>query len=29
MQDQYNLIQREKEREVHLLCLKENIAVLP
>ncbi|MGF6561377.1 aldo/keto reductase [Erwinia aphidicola] len=29
MQDQYNLIQREEEREMHPLCLKENIAVLP
>jgi len=29
MQDQYNLIQREEEREMHPLCLAENIAVLP
>ncbi|WP_182630051.1 aldo/keto reductase [Pantoea hericii] len=29
MQDQYNLIQREEEREMHPLCLKEQIAVLP
>jgi len=29
MQDQYNLIQREEEREMHPLCLKEKIAVLP
>lgn len=29
MQDQYNLIQREEEREMHHLCLRENIAVLP
>ncbi|ADD76142.1 YajO [Pantoea ananatis LMG 20103] len=29
MQDQYNLIQREEEREMHPLCLRENIAVLP
>ncbi|WP_428324938.1 aldo/keto reductase, partial [Pantoea ananatis] len=28
MQDQYNLIQREEEREMHPLCLRENIAVL-
>lgn len=28
MQDQYNLIQREEEREMHPLCLAENIAVL-
>ncbi|WP_275235148.1 aldo/keto reductase, partial [Pantoea ananatis] len=27
MQDQYNLIQREEEREMHPLCLRENIAV--
>ncbi|WP_130834218.1 aldo/keto reductase [[Erwinia] mediterraneensis] len=29
MQDQYNLIQREEEREMHPLCMAENIAVLP
>jgi len=29
MQDQYNLIQREEEREMHPLCLAENISVLP
>lgn len=29
MQDQYNLIQREEEREMHPLCLNEQIAVLP
>jgi len=29
MQDQYNLIQRAEEREMHPLCLKEQIAVLP
>ncbi|WP_312240309.1 aldo/keto reductase [Pantoea sp.] len=29
MQDQYNLIQREEEREMHPLCLAENVAVLP
>lgn len=29
MQDQYNLIQREEEREMHPLCQAENIAVLP
>jgi len=29
MQDQYNLIQREEENEMHPLCLQENIAVLP
>lgn len=29
MQDQYNLIQREEEREMHPFCLKEQIAVLP
>ncbi|QWA12425.1 aldo/keto reductase [Sodalis ligni] len=29
MQDQYNLIQREEEREMHPLCQFENIAVLP
>ncbi|MFS2222439.1 aldo/keto reductase [Pantoea sp. B65] len=29
MQDQYNLIQREEEREMHPLCLAEQIAVLP
>lgn len=29
MQDQYNLIQREEEREMHPLCLSEGIAVLP
>ncbi|TKI06303.1 aldo/keto reductase [Martelella alba] len=29
MQDQYNLIQREEEREMHPLCRWENIAVLP
>lgn len=28
MQDQYNLIQREEEREMHPLCLAENVAVL-
>ncbi|BAN98643.1 hypothetical protein E05_38770 [Plautia stali symbiont] len=29
MQDQYNLIQREEEKEVHPLCQLEGIAVLP
>lgn len=29
MQDQYNLIQREEEREMHPLCQAEGIAVLP
>ena len=29
MQDQYNLIQREEEKEMYPLCLEENIAVLP
>lgn len=29
MQDQYNLIQREEENEMHPLCLDKNIAVLP
>lgn len=29
MQDQYNLIQREEEREMYPLCEAENIAVLP
>ncbi len=29
MQDQYNLIQREEEREMHPLCQRENVAVLP
>ncbi len=29
MQDQYNLIQREEEREMHPLCQAESIAVLP
>lgn len=29
MQDQYNLIQREEEREMLPLCYRENIAVLP
>lgn len=29
MQDQYNLIQREEENEMHPLCLANNIAVLP
>lgn len=29
MQDQYNLIQREEENEMHPLCLREGIAVLP
>jgi len=29
MQDQHNLIQREEEREMHPLCLQEQIAVLP
>ncbi|HEY0211531.1 aldo/keto reductase [Acerihabitans sp.] len=29
MQDQYNLIQREEEREMHPLCRAEGIAVLP
>jgi aryl-alcohol dehydrogenase-like predicted oxidoreductase len=29
MQDQYNLIQREEENEMHPLCVQENIAVLP
>lgn len=29
MQDQYNLIQREEEREMYPLCQAENIAVMP
>ncbi|MDR3430819.1 MAG: aldo/keto reductase [Rouxiella aceris] len=29
MQDQYNLIQREEENEMHPLCRERNIAVLP
>ncbi|KAB7898124.1 aldo/keto reductase [Rouxiella sp. S1S-2] len=29
MQDQYNLIQREEEKEMHPLCVERNIAVLP
>ncbi|WP_067705223.1 aldo/keto reductase [Erwinia sp. ErVv1] len=29
MQDQYNLIQREEEREMHPLCQAEGISVLP
>lgn len=29
MQDQYNLLQREEEREMHPLCAEEGIAVLP
>ncbi|OMQ25390.1 aldo/keto reductase [Serratia oryzae] len=29
MQDQYNLLQREEEREMHPLCAAEGIAVLP
>lgn len=29
MQDQYNLIQREEENEMHPLCLDKHIAVLP
>ncbi|SMQ71332.1 aldo/keto reductase [Agreia sp. VKM Ac-1783] len=29
MQDQYNLLQREEEREMHPLCLDEKIGVLP
>ncbi|MBE5251067.1 MAG: aldo/keto reductase [Enterobacterales bacterium endosymbiont of Blomia tropicalis] len=29
MQDQYNLIQREEENEMHPLCLDKQIAVLP
>lgn len=29
MQDQYNLIQREEEKEMHPLCLERDIAVLP
>jgi Predicted oxidoreductases (related to aryl-alcohol dehydrogenases) len=29
MQDQYNLIQREEENEMHPLCEREGIAVLP
>ncbi|PIJ52245.1 oxidoreductase [Erwinia sp. OLTSP20] len=29
MQDQYNLIQREEEREMHPLCQSEGIAVMP
>ncbi|WP_243229656.1 aldo/keto reductase [Microbacterium sp. CIAB417] len=29
MQDQYNLIQREEEREMHPLCADEGIGVLP
>ena len=29
MQDQYNLIQREEEREMHPLCLDQGVGVLP
>ena len=29
MQDQYNLIQREEEKEMYPRCLERNIAVLP
>ena len=29
MQDQYNLLQREEEREMHPMCLDEGIGVLP
>lgn len=29
MQDQYNLLQREEEREMHPLCLDEQVGVLP
>jgi aryl-alcohol dehydrogenase-like predicted oxidoreductase len=29
MQDQYNLLQREEEREMHPLCLDERVGVLP
>lgn len=29
MQDQYNLIQREEEREMHPLCIDQGIGVLP
>lgn len=29
MQDQYNLLQREEEREMHPLCLDEKVGVLP
>ncbi|PLR51925.1 aldo/keto reductase [Chimaeribacter arupi] len=29
MQDQYNLLQREEEKEMHPLCAEEGIAVLP
>ena len=29
MQDQYNLLQREEEREMHPLCADEGIGVLP
>ena len=29
MQDQYNLLQREEEREMHPLCLDEGIGVIP
>jgi aryl-alcohol dehydrogenase-like predicted oxidoreductase len=29
MQDQYNLLQREEEREMHPLCLDQGVGVLP
>jgi aryl-alcohol dehydrogenase-like predicted oxidoreductase len=29
MQDQYNLLQREEEREMHPLCIDEKVGVLP
>ncbi len=29
MQDQYNLLQREEEREMHLFCLDSGVGVLP
>jgi aryl-alcohol dehydrogenase-like predicted oxidoreductase len=29
MQDQYNLLQREEEREMHPLCIDERVGVLP
>ena len=29
MQDQYNLIQREEEREMHLFCLDQGVGVIP
>jgi aryl-alcohol dehydrogenase-like predicted oxidoreductase len=29
MQDQYNLVQREEEREMHPFCLDEGIGVIP